>query len=179
MRNRPYAAATGDFPGKQISNERALNELDWKATTSFHDGVHRYVEWVRGNALRSEPAAGREATLNGNGHPSGGSVVGDGEHPPRVLVLTADIGEGHDLPARMIKAEVEQEFPDAEVEIVDGLQAMGRICSSAVRDGSQVHLSVDAVALRHPVLADHPLRADPLAGPPGSATRSAAGACCG
>ena len=127
----------GDFPGKQISNERALNELDWKATTSFHDGVHRYVEWVRGNALRSEPAAGREATLNGNGHPSGGSVVGDGEHPPRVLVLTADIGEGHDLPARMIKAEVEQEFSDAEVEIVDGLQAMGRICSSAVRDGSR------------------------------------------
>ena len=29
----------GDFPGKAISNERALEELGWKAETSFREGV--------------------------------------------------------------------------------------------------------------------------------------------
>ena len=37
----------GDFPGKAISNERALEELGWKAETSFNEGVRKYVEWVR------------------------------------------------------------------------------------------------------------------------------------
>ena len=47
----------GDFPGKVISNERALEELGWKAETSFHDGVRRYVEWVRVHdpAARPDP----------------------------------------------------------------------------------------------------------------------------
>ena len=56
---------------------------------------------------------------------------------PRVLILTASVGEGHDLPARMIKEDVEREIPGAAVEIVDGLQAMGRISSSVARDGSR------------------------------------------
>jgi hypothetical protein len=51
--------------------------------------------------------------------------------------MTADIGEGHDLPARMIKEDVEREIPGATVEIVDGLKAMGRISSSVARDGSR------------------------------------------
>ena len=54
-----------------------------------------------------------------------------------MLVLTADIGEGHDLPARIIKADLEAEIPGAEVEIANGLEAMGRICSPRLlRDGS-------------------------------------------
>jgi UDP-glucose 4-epimerase len=138
----------GDFPGKEISNERALEEIGWKAETSFREGVRRYVEWVRNTTRPPDPVPGLKPVLshngsgNGkaNGRPAGAlleGVSGSEEAPPRVLVLTADIGEGHDLPARMIKADVEREIPGAKVEIVDGLQAMGKISSSVARDGSR------------------------------------------
>jgi UDP-glucose 4-epimerase len=130
----------GDFPGKEISNERALEEIGWKAKTSFREGVRRYVEWVRGSTRAPDPIPGKKPSLNGNGHAAGAllaGAAGSEEHQPRVLVLTADIGEGHDLPARMIKADVEREIPGATVEIVDGLHAMGRISTSVVRDGSR------------------------------------------
>ena len=122
----------GDFPGKEISNARALEELGWKAETSFREGVRRYVEWVRTTTRPPDPVPGLKPVLSRNGAEEEAE-----ERPPRVLVLTADIGEGHDLPARMIKEEVERDLPDAEVEIVDGLKAMGRISSSVARDGSR------------------------------------------
>jgi UDP-glucose 4-epimerase len=134
----------GDFPGKEISNERALEEIEWKAETSFREGVRRYVEWVRSSTRPPDPVPGLKPVLshngNGNGRPAGAlleGVTGSEEQAPRVLVLTADIGEGHDLPARMIKVDVEREIPGATIEIVDGLQAMGRISSSVARDGSR------------------------------------------
>ncbi len=130
----------GDFPGKEISNERALKELGWKADTSFREGVRRYVEWVRGSTRAPDPVPGKKPSLNGNDRAAGALLAGAAggeERPARVLVLTADIGEGHDLPARIIKADIEQEIPGAEVDIVDGLQAMGRICSAVARDGSR------------------------------------------
>jgi len=130
----------GDFPGKEISNERALKEIGWKAETSFREGVRKYVEWVRGSTRAPDPVPGKKPSLNGNGHAAGAllaGATGSEERPPRVLVVTADIGEGHDLPARIIKADLEQEIPDAEVEIANGLEAMGRISSSVARDGSR------------------------------------------
>jgi UDP-glucose 4-epimerase len=36
----------GDLRGGNISGERAARELGWEPTTSFADGVRRYVEWV-------------------------------------------------------------------------------------------------------------------------------------
>jgi UDP-N-acetylglucosamine:LPS N-acetylglucosamine transferase len=44
----------------------------------------------------------------------------------RVLILTASIGEGHDLPARTLAAQLVAEAPGTEVVIEDGLAAMGR-----------------------------------------------------
>ena len=44
----------------------------------------------------------------------------------RVLILTASVGEGHDLPARTLADQLREESPDAEVVIEDGLRAMGR-----------------------------------------------------
>jgi UDP-N-acetylglucosamine:LPS N-acetylglucosamine transferase len=44
---------------------------------------------------------------------------------PRVLILTASIGEGHDLPARVLADGVLRERPDAHVRVQDGLDAMG------------------------------------------------------
>lgn len=43
----------------------------------------------------------------------------------KVLILTASIGEGHDLPARTLAAQLAAEDPDAEVLIEDALPIMG------------------------------------------------------
>ncbi len=131
----------GDFPGKTISNQRALDELGWKAETPFKEGVRQYVEWVKCTTRPPDPIPGTKPSLNGNGHAAGALLAGaskPGEaREPRVLVLTADIGEGHDLPARMIKADLEKEVPDVEVTIDNGLEAMGKMMSAVVRGGSR------------------------------------------
>jgi UDP-N-acetylglucosamine:LPS N-acetylglucosamine transferase len=59
------------------------------------------------------------------------------ERPPRVLILTTDIGEGHDLPARQLAAAIAEEAPGAEVRIVDGLEEMGMILSTVLKDNSR------------------------------------------
>lgn len=130
----------GDFPGKEISNERALEELGWKAETSFKDGVRKYVEWVRCTTRPPDPIPGKKPSMNGNDHAAGALLSGAAraeEHPPRVLILSADIGEGHDLPARIIKADLEEEVPGVEVTIENGLEAMGKISASVLRNGSK------------------------------------------
>ncbi len=130
----------GDFPGKMISNERALSELDWKAQTTFREGVRKYVEWVRDSIRPPDPVPGKRPSLNGNDHAAGALLSGAArleERPAKALILTADIGEGHDLPARIIKADTEEADPEAEVEIVNGLDAMGWFCASVARGGSK------------------------------------------
>jgi len=57
---------------------------------------------------------------------------------PRVLIVSADIGEGHDAPARVLAAGVREERPDAEVEIIDGLDAMGPTMARVIRDGTEI-----------------------------------------
>ncbi|HEY8646723.1 MAG TPA: glycosyltransferase [Gaiellaceae bacterium] len=44
----------------------------------------------------------------------------------RVLILTASVGEGHDLPARTLAAQLREECPGVEVVTEDGLQVMGK-----------------------------------------------------
>jgi UDP-N-acetylglucosamine:LPS N-acetylglucosamine transferase len=44
----------------------------------------------------------------------------------RVLILTASVGEGHDLPARTLADQLLAESPATDVVIEDGLRAMGR-----------------------------------------------------
>jgi processive 1,2-diacylglycerol beta-glucosyltransferase len=56
----------------------------------------------------------------------------------RILILTASIGEGHDLPARVLGAGLLARRPDAEVVIVDGLPALGRVLSATAGGGARV-----------------------------------------
>lgn len=56
--------------------------------------------------------------------------------PTRVLILSAGIGEGHDLPARMLADGLVRARPEADVAIVDGLAAMGRLSLLIADDGS-------------------------------------------
>jgi len=127
-------ARPGDFGGKLVSSKRAALELDWRASTPFAEGVRRYVEWRQSATNGHAPAAT-------NGHapvavaPEPEPAV---EGRPRVLVLTADIGAGHDLPAEALALEVLAEAPQARVAVVDGLKAMGALLTSVLRDGSVV-----------------------------------------
>lgn len=42
VENRP-----GDFSGKEVSSERSKKELNWEPSTSFEDGVQKYIEWYK------------------------------------------------------------------------------------------------------------------------------------
>jgi UDP-glucose 4-epimerase len=121
-------ARPGDFGGKVVCSKRALRELGWSASTPFHEGVRRYVEWRR---EQEALAATRDA----------GAVIPAGEpdaesRPRQVLIISADIGEGHDLPARAVAREFRDEDPDAHVSIVNGLPAMGPVLTKVLRENS-------------------------------------------
>jgi UDP-N-acetylglucosamine:LPS N-acetylglucosamine transferase len=55
---------------------------------------------------------------------------------PRVLVVSASIGEGHDLPARFLVADLLARRPDAIAPIEDGLRACGPLVERVVLGGS-------------------------------------------
>src|SRR3954468_18177618 len=63
---------------------------------------------------------------------------------PRILILTTDIGEGHDLPARQLAEGIADECPGAEVAIADGLAAMGKLLSAVIKDQSRVIFKMPA-----------------------------------
>jgi UDP-N-acetylglucosamine:LPS N-acetylglucosamine transferase len=62
--------------------------------------------------------------------------------PRRVLILSADVGEGHAAAARALKQQLEGCGEPVEVEIIDGLAAMGERLRSAVEDGYRTQLRV-------------------------------------
>jgi processive 1,2-diacylglycerol beta-glucosyltransferase len=61
--------------------------------------------------------------------------------PPRVLILTTDIGEGHDLPARQLATAIAAEAPGAEIRIEDGLEHMGRILTGVLKENSRAAMT--------------------------------------
>ena len=60
--------------------------------------------------------------------------------PRRVLVLSADVGEGHAAAARALAEQVEASQQDADVTVIDGLAAMGPLLRPVVEDGYRVQL---------------------------------------
>jgi processive 1,2-diacylglycerol beta-glucosyltransferase len=63
-----------------------------------------------------------------------------GPGPRRVLILSADVGEGHAAAARALAQQIESSPQDAQVTIIDGLAAMGRVLRPVVEDGYRVQL---------------------------------------
>jgi processive 1,2-diacylglycerol beta-glucosyltransferase len=60
--------------------------------------------------------------------------------PRRVLILSADVGEGHAAAARALARQIESSDAPAEVSVIDGLAAMGRLLQPVVEDGYRVQL---------------------------------------
>lgn len=58
----------------------------------------------------------------------------------RVLVLSADVGEGHAAAARALAEQLEASPQEVEVTVIDGLDAMGRLLRPVVQDGYRVQL---------------------------------------
>jgi len=58
---------------------------------------------------------------------------------PRILILSASIGEGHDLPARVLADGIRRESPDADVQILDSLALVHPLVRRLVLDGSRFH----------------------------------------
>jgi len=65
--------------------------------------------------------------------------VSDPTRPHRVLILSADVGEGHAAAARALAEQV-QASRHAEVTVIDGLAAMGPLVRPVVEDGYRVQL---------------------------------------
>ncbi len=121
-------ARPGDFGGKIVSSTRAQQELDWSAATPFSEGVRRYIGWRHEQAEAAKEE--QDAAVIPAGEP-------DAEAKPRqILIISADIGEGHDLPARAVAREFRDEDPDAQISIVNGLPAMGPILTRTLRENS-------------------------------------------
>ncbi len=57
----------------------------------------------------------------------------------KVLIFSASIGEGHDLPARVLADGILEEEPGAEVEIVDSLALVNPLVRRLVLDSSRFH----------------------------------------
>ncbi|HEY2397545.1 MAG TPA: glycosyltransferase [Solirubrobacteraceae bacterium] len=60
--------------------------------------------------------------------------------PRRVLILSADVGEGHAAAARALAEQIGDSPEPAEVTVIDGLAAMGRVLRPIVEDGYRVQL---------------------------------------
>jgi UDP-N-acetylglucosamine:LPS N-acetylglucosamine transferase len=60
------------------------------------------------------------------------------EPVPRVLILTASVGEGHDLPTRTLAAQLRAENPGVDVVTADGLAVMGRIVAAVSESAPRV-----------------------------------------
>jgi UDP-glucose 4-epimerase len=121
-------ARPGDFGGKTVNSQRAERELGWTAATHFDEGVKRYIDW---RIEQREKAAVAAAV------PPIPIEEPDAEARPRhVLIISADIGEGHDLPARAVAREFADEDPDAQISIINGLPAMGPILTKTLRENS-------------------------------------------
>jgi processive 1,2-diacylglycerol beta-glucosyltransferase len=67
------------------------------------------------------------------------SAARDRRAAPRLLVVSASIGEGHDLPARFLVADVLARRLDAVTSIEDGLRAAGPLVERLVLGGSAFH----------------------------------------
>ena len=62
-----------------------------------------------------------------------------GLRPPRILILSASIGAGHDLPAEVMAAELRERVPGVSVDVLDTVSEAGPVLAAFVDSGSLFH----------------------------------------
>jgi UDP-N-acetylglucosamine:LPS N-acetylglucosamine transferase len=135
-------ARPGDLGSKIVSGARAEAELGWTAATPFREGVRKYIDWrIAQRELQAVLAAAAITTDD-----DGGALIGtaaaldesgiEPDSPQKILIVSADIGEGHDLPARAVAREFHEENPHAQISIVNSLPAMGPLMTHILRENS-------------------------------------------
>ena len=76
--------------------------------------------------------------------------------PHRVLILSADVGEGHAAAARALAEQIEASKRHAEVTVIDGLAAMGPLVRPAQLADGSVEVSIDPARFHDVFCADVP-----------------------
>jgi processive 1,2-diacylglycerol beta-glucosyltransferase len=76
----------------------------------------------------------------GSRHSTPTSSRDSAPEPQRVLILSADVGEGHAAAARALAQQLEASEQEVQVTTIDGLSAMGRPVRQVVKDGYRVQL---------------------------------------
>ena len=59
----------------------------------------------------------------------------------KVLILTASVGEGHNAAARAVSEEIRELYPDAQIQVENGLARVGAFWERFVVDGYKIQLS--------------------------------------
>ena len=165
----------GDFPARRSPTQRALEELGWKAETSFRDGVRRTSSGCAGRPAPPDPVPGQTAHPqrrrhgNGNGRP-GCRRARRGPREEQRAAARAGDHRRHRRGPRPARADHQGRHR------AGGSRRRGRDRQRARGDGPDRRLGrprrfardlpLDAVAVRHPVLADHEIRPDPMADAP-------------
>jgi UDP-N-acetylglucosamine:LPS N-acetylglucosamine transferase len=81
----------------------------------------------------------KRTSRRASGRPGTGAAPAE-DRPQRVLILSADVGEGHAAAARTLAEQIEASPRRAEVTVIDGLAAMGPLLRPVVEDGYRVQL---------------------------------------
>jgi processive 1,2-diacylglycerol beta-glucosyltransferase len=109
-----------------------------RARYAVYKGTPRGVcAWAASAPMR--PDVGCQLSMRARNRTRTPRRVSDPGCPRRVLILSADVGEGHAAAARALAEQVEAS-EDAEVTIIDGLAAMGPLVRPVVEDGYRVQL---------------------------------------
>ena len=62
----------------------------------------------------------------------------------KVLIFSASIGEGHDLPARVLRDALVETAPGTQVEIVDGVKCLGAVGRRIIENGAELSVGKNA-----------------------------------
>jgi processive 1,2-diacylglycerol beta-glucosyltransferase len=63
-------------------------------------------------------------------------------NPRKVLILSADVGEGHAAAARALAEQIANSPEPAQATVIDGLAAMGPVLRQVVQDGYRIQLKL-------------------------------------
>jgi len=139
---RHAAARPGEVARSCLASAAAQETLGFTPRWSLADGLRATYEFYAAPAHAPAPVlapAGPILAL-AERHVREVEHSLEPERPARVLIMSADVGEGHAAAAQALAAEVAASDPRAEIEVVEGLRWLGRFSEYVIRDGYRFQL---------------------------------------